>query len=622
MDTDKIKYFFPKLKNRLQEERVRFWKWCNVERLAARGYKPFDNTAIFKTNLQSMLGAFDSTLLSDINEEERVEILSSANQAMRHEFNLLGSGPIILDPIDWQLDFKSGKKWPKKYYRELVSIKGSDIKVPWELSRCQHLLWLGEAYLLTEEEKYAKEVIEEINWWIDDNPLMYTVNWKCAMDVAFRAVNWLFSLNMIASYKDFNDTFVSKVSYSLWQHGFFIYSNLEKNIPYSRNHYTSDLAGLLYIGMLFDYTRKGNKWKRRALREYYSEIRTQILSSGAHYERSISYHRLMTEMLSYPVYMLERMGEKIPKDVKARISKMYKYIAAYTKPNGMAPLIADNDDGRFLPFLRRDFRNHSYLNDCRSIENSFVSVGGRPQFCIPLKDSGIYEDAGVAIVNKNDDYLFINNGGYSGITKNSQSRLQSHTHNDLLSFELVLGGRDVLVDSGAFLYTSSEEDRNAFRSSYKHNTVVVDNEEQNGFISPFTLHRNIHNIQLRKINDCVYEGEYTTIKGNFHHLRRFELKHHGLIINDVLTKEGNNHKAEILFHFAEGVIPVLHDECISLNNGISLSYNLKPSEVFVLDDTLSPSYGVLVPNKTVKMVFYFNEKIEIATKIEYSYGIK
>ena len=68
MDRDKIRFFFQKLKNRLRHERVRFWKRFNVERLAERGYNPFENAVAFKTRLQSMLGVFDNMILSNIDE--------------------------------------------------------------------------------------------------------------------------------------------------------------------------------------------------------------------------------------------------------------------------------------------------------------------------------------------------------------------------------------------------------------------------------------------------------------------------------------------------------------------------------------------------------------------------
>ena len=311
-----------------------------------------------------------------------------------------------MDPIDWHVDFKSGKRWGKKYYRNIKFIQGADIKVPWELSRCQHLLWLGEAYLITKEKQYAQEIIDEINWWIDDNPLMYSVNWKCAMDVAFRAVNWMFALNMISNYDGFNSIFAHKVCVSLWKHGFFIRNNLERVIPYSNNHYVSDIVGLLYIGELFSFCTRGRSWKRFALKEFHLEVHKQVLPSGIHYEKSVAYHRLMTELFSYPVYMLKRMGEHVTPYVIETTKKMYEYVALYTKPNGLAPLVADNDNGRFIPIMERDFRDHSYLNDINGIENRFLTCGIEPLFYAKWQESRVYEDAGIAIIRNNKDYLF------------------------------------------------------------------------------------------------------------------------------------------------------------------------------------------------------------------------
>ena len=488
---EKIRYFIPKLRNRLSVEKNRIWKHCNVERLSLCGYTPFKSADVFKERLHVLLGAFSDNALEGVTTIDRQTIIDSADQALRHEFDLLGSGGVKLDPIDWHTDFKSGYHWSKKYYRELSGKPGADIKVPWELSRCQHLLWLGEAYILTDDECYAQEVIDEINWWIKDNPLMYSVNWTCSMDVAFRAVNWMYALNMISGYKGFDDAFASIVLKSLWQHGFFIRNNLEKQIPHSNNHYASDIVGLLYLGALYNNTFLGRRWYRVAQKEYYSEVRTQVLDSGVHYERSVSYHRLMTELLSYPAYMLKRTGVKIPDDINRRIQGMYEYVATYTKPNGLAPLIADNDDGRFVPFVKRDFRDHNYLNDSQSIEIIFAALDCTTYSTLS-SSSHYYPDVGVAVVKDNNNYLYINHGGYSKNPQKEDVLIGTHTHNDLLSFELCINGKDVLVDAGTFLYTSSKVDRDEFRSTAKHNTIVVDGEEQNDFVSPFVLRRNNH----------------------------------------------------------------------------------------------------------------------------------
>ena len=618
MNKENLKYFFPKVRNRLNLYRNRYFKYFNINRLAMRGYRDFTASSAFKQRLCEILGEYTPLLIGRNSERDKTVILSCADQALRHEFNLLGSGVVKLDPINWHCDFKCGMFWHKKYYLELGSRKGADIKVPWELSRCQHLLWLGEAYLLTNDEHYAQEVIDEISWWIDDNPLMYSVNWTCSMDVAFRAVNWMYALNMIAGYIGFDDAFASKVSKSLWQHGFFIRNNLEKQTPYSNNHYASDIVGLLYLGALFKDTTKGRRWYRFALREYYSEVRTQVLPSGVHYERSVSYHRLMTELFSYPVYMLKRLGVNIPDDINRRIQGMYEYVATYTKPNGLAPLIADNDDGRFVPFIKRDFRDHNYLNDSQSVENIFAALGCTT-YSIILGRSHYYLDAGVAVVKDNNNYLYINHGGYSKNPQKEDVLIGTHTHNDLLSFELCLNGKEVLIDAGTYLYTSSKTDRDEFRSTSKHNTIVVDGEEQNDFHGPFVLKRNVHKGDLLQVSDSAFEGEYTTIKGQMYHKRRFDFKSDSLIITDSISKVGKGHKATLFLHLAKGLTPVIKEEKIQIGDDVIIEFCHQPDFINIIDDTLSPSYGVLRESKSIIASYSFDNDLNIITTIR-KYG--
>src|SRR5581483_4652291 len=74
--------------------------------------------------------------------EAPAAIVDAANRVLRHEFDLLGSGPLCLGPrLPWHTDFKTGREWPLQYstdisYAELD--RPTDVKVPWELSRCQH----------------------------------------------------------------------------------------------------------------------------------------------------------------------------------------------------------------------------------------------------------------------------------------------------------------------------------------------------------------------------------------------------------------------------------------------------------------------------------------------------
>src|SRR5262249_56319762 len=52
-----------------------------------------------------------------------------------------------------------------------------------------------------------------------------------------------------------------------------------------------------------------------------------------------------------------------------------------------------------------------------------------------------------------------------------------HGHNDTLAIDVFYRGAPLLVDSGCYVSTAPPRQRNAFRSTAAHNTVVVDDME-------------------------------------------------------------------------------------------------------------------------------------------------
>ena len=106
------------------------------------------------------------------------------------------------------------------------------------------------------------------------------------------------------------------------------------------------------------------------MQEYFNEVRSQILPSGSHFERSTSYHRLMTELFFYSYLLLKRDGVYIPTDIKYRVKSMFDFTLNYTRPDGKSPIIGDNDDGRLLPFAKYPFDDHRYLLGVESVTYS------------------------------------------------------------------------------------------------------------------------------------------------------------------------------------------------------------------------------------------------------------
>lgn len=625
-----------------------------VKRNAGKHIKGFNKNNLEK-NLNRILGNFQDFPETLKSSHDAKAILEWADKTLHHGFDYLGSGLTKLDPIDWHVDFKSGFRWPKgkfyKSYKKVDLSNNADVKVPWELSRCHHLLWLGQAYLITKDEKYAKEVVDQIEWWMKDNPLMYSINWTCAMDVAIRAVNWMYAVNMISSSACVTDNFAKSFNSSLFEHGWYIFNNLEKWYPYSSNHYAANITGLLFLGHMFHNTKQGKKWWSYALKEYFLEVRLQVLPSGAHFERSISYHRLMTELVAYPYFMLKRIKEAIPLDIHARIESMFRFIDNYTKPNGLAPLIGDNDDGRLLPFVKRDFRDHRYLLNIASagfnktyrnqeVENNLTDnyfllnqiESQRTEITAKAEQSAIkdHRDAGFVIFRKDKLYLLFTNSSVSGYPDLRRKRHGTHTHVDNLSFELSVGDDDFIIDPGSFVYTASPKQRNEFRSTRMHNTVTVDNLNQvelpdnqlfslSGFNEPDRIE--LQNTDNQAAASGTKDWQLTG-KDDVSHVREISL--HGdskLEITDKITCN-DRHNFDWYFHLAPGVETVLDKNLVKMRgaNGTTLYLefeSLNDLSLNILDSEYSPSYGVLVPTKAIRVSVLANNSFYMKTKINW-----
>ena len=160
--------FFKKIRNRLSHEKNRLWRYLPVEVISLSGSRRLSGKEVFLKRLHRTIGPINDVFLQSIPDGvERLSILKEADAAYNHLFDLLGSGPKYLQPINWHSDFKSGYIWEKgSFYQDYnVDVKTDEVdgKVPWELNRCQHFLWLAEAYIITTERKYAQEIVDEIN---------------------------------------------------------------------------------------------------------------------------------------------------------------------------------------------------------------------------------------------------------------------------------------------------------------------------------------------------------------------------------------------------------------------------------------------------------------------------
>ena len=126
---DKIKYFIPKIKNRIPSYVAKFSEHLPVDKISLMGIDSITGKADFLERLEAMLGVDLPSIVRNAAEEEHSFILCSAEETKQHIFNVLGSGPVKMESINWSREIKTGFEWPVGvYYLKIRALtpKGSD----------------------------------------------------------------------------------------------------------------------------------------------------------------------------------------------------------------------------------------------------------------------------------------------------------------------------------------------------------------------------------------------------------------------------------------------------------------------------------------------------------------
>ena len=557
---------------------------------------------------------------------------------LAHEFDLLGSGPYTphdpdraatpagYRPIDWYLDPVSGLRFPRgvrlsDWDLERMRPGRADIKLPWELARCQHWAVLGQAYRLTRDDRFALEIAHQLADFMEANPVGTAVNWACTMDVALRAVSWAIGLDLVHLCPALTPDFWQQAYEALFDHGAFIEGHLENTYEVTSNHFLSNVVGLFFLSAVFADLPRGRTWDRQCRAWLTQELQVQVLPDGADYESSVPYHRLVTELFLGSLRLADYTRAPLPQAFSDGVERMVAFLSAVLRPDGLMPQIGDADDGRlhilseYGGWQPQDashlfgpaaclFRNAGWLaqaGEAGRWESEWWGLDCAGLATDPAGDAPAlrhFPQAGLTVMRRRRDYLLITNGivGTSGFG--------NHKHNDLLGFEYHVEGEPVIVDPGSYVYTADPAARNLFRSTMLHSTVAVDGQEQNE-VRPEWLFRmfekaNPEHLDVRELSDALeYRGRhhgYARLADPLVHERTFKMLRADrvLLIADVLEGRGT-HRLHWHFHFAPGVAVAMasRDTVDVLAAGVTCRMTLPAGlTATIASSWCSPSYGV------------------------------
>ena len=317
--------------------------------------------------------------------------------------------------------------------------------------------------------------------------------------ISLRLVNWLICIDLFGEALTCDKVFMGALARSMHRQYRHLLANQERHLL--ANHYLENLKTLVVCALLFGE----DDVLARVERDYLTQLDEQVLPDGVHYERSMMYHKLILEGLLRVELAYRSVGKAAPTKVASKARQMLDAMASIERAMGKTPFFNDSADG--------------VAKECGPLARACRDVYGYE----PDDAKTIFPESGFYKLYDGDAALIF----FAG--EPGPSYMLGHAHCDLLSFELSVAGKPVIVNSGTYAYQS--EMRPYFRSTAAHNTAIIDGEEQMECWAEHRVARGVDRVRIEVVDECHIAASFYNYKGHLHH-RRIELCDGALTVED------------------------------------------------------------------------------------------
>ncbi|MCB9384399.1 MAG: alginate lyase family protein [Bryobacterales bacterium] len=426
------------------------------------------------------------------------QLKERADKIVERRFDLLGyQGLDFGREINWSLDPVSGRSapdrpWPNVPYLDYAVV--GDHKVTWELGRHQHLVTLVRAWRLTGEKRYRDEAIAQYRDWKTKNPYPRGIHWTSALEVAFRAISWMWLYALLDREGPKAQEILGELEESCGHAAYY----LERYLSYyfsPNTHLLGEAVALYALGQLFRGFEAADKWREKGREVVLEQAGRQVRPDGLYFEQSLYYHVYAIDFLIFFRLIAERNSDPLPSEIAATTGKMAEMLLRLSQ-GGAPPRFGDDDGGRLFD-QGRNRTGHMLdpLSTCALLHGRAdlkAAVGEIREETLWLAgaEGGKRWDALVASPSKPSAYRH-DDGGWHVLVSGEQppsallfdagplgALSGGHGHADALSVQLIRNGRDYLTDPGTGRYPHETPERNRFRSTAAHSTLTIDGRGQ------------------------------------------------------------------------------------------------------------------------------------------------
>lgn len=415
-------------------------------------------------------------------------------------------------PFAWRRDPATGVETPLQYFRRipyLDPLRAGDHKRIWDQNRHQDLAVLS----VRGEHRRVLALLED---WMDANPVHRGMNWTSALEIAFRALSWLYIWHspgrlLPRRFLDF-----------LYAHAAHLDANL--SIYFSPNtHLLGEAVALHALGLFFAHpawTQKGRHWVLTCLRQH-------VFPDGAYFEQSSFYHLYALEFFHF-----HHSLSALPPEDFSTLQRMGLFLRALLGQQDELPLLGDDDGGRlYHPFA-------PYSAAARQALHRLWPQGLPALEALP----SVFPDTGLVFLANGPVQILFDAGPFARLSA-------GHSHSDTLSILARRPETEILIDPGTFTYVADPLARDLFRSCAMHNTIRLGGRDHATPAGPFRWNDK-PDVHLRESSPlhAVAELRYQ----DFLHQRtlRWDPQREILDIEDSLSGPPGPHSIEQFWHFA------------------------------------------------------------------------
>ncbi len=497
-------------------------------------------------------------------------------------------------------------------------IPSDDPEWTYMLNRHRFFIPLGQAYLLTGDERYAKAFCELLWEWINTNSKQSTsasLTWR-SIDAGIRSSNWIKAYDYFKNSPHFTTEIFEKMLLSLYEHAQFLASDFS-NWQAISNWGVIENEALFELSIFLHEFRQASVWQTLSLHRLKQTAHLQIMNDGMHWEQSPMYHNEVLLCYLKTVHLSQSNGIDIDPLIIEATRKMAYADVFMAKPNHHQPMKGDSDsfDLRDIitraaillrdPFLK--YRGYSTIDfgnlwefGIEGMDIYHKLAAEKPQvLSMGFEDSGNYFMR--SSWEKEALYLYFHCGQLGG----------GHGHADLFHIDVYAYGKEFLTDLGRYNYSDSSPLRRELKSAKSHNTSLVDGLDFTECIDTWGFGRIAAPLMTKWNSNELFDYVEGSHDGYLHlddpvYTRRkivFVKPFYWLLVDEFDCK--GEHIFSQSFHFSPGEIEVneFTKSCFTKNRNEAnihlIPINSTPFTAVLKEGNISYEYNQLDKNSSV-----------------------